>query len=251
MLNNILSSLGWVIRNDVSNNYQWEFQDPATSWFEGIIDLHSYIMVFVTILLFGVLWILTSIIFQSTYVGSWSNKFVYKYNVEGRMIEFIWTILPAFVLIAIAIPSFKLLYWMDEVVDPVITIKVIGQQWYWDVEFGDIVGYSSYMVPTEELEEGQYRLLEVDNRIVVPINKKIRVIVTSGDVIHSWAVPSLGIKTDAIPGRLNQTSMTLNREGVFYGQCSELCGVGHAFMPIVVQGVKLEDYILWLETHQD
>lgn len=241
----------FLISNDVAKDYQWQFQDPATTWFEGIIDLHSYIMVYVAFLLFGVLWLLASIILQSLDGSSkWNNRFTYKYNVEGRMLEFIWTIFPAVILILIAIPSFKLLYWMDEVIDPVITLKVIGKQWYWDVEYSDIVGYSSYMVPTEELEEGQYRLLEVDNRIVVPINTKIRVIVTSGDVIHSWAVPSLGIKTDAIPGRLNQTSMKLNREGVFYGQCSELCGVGHAFMPIVVQGVKLEEYILWLESQQ-
>lgn len=240
------------LTNDVAKDLQATFQDPATTWFEGIIDLHSYIMLYIVFLLFAVLWFLSSIILQSLSSSSlgrsFSNKFTYKYHVEGRLLEFLWTLFPAVILIFIAIPSFKLLYWMDEVIDPVLTIKVIGKQWYWDCEFSDIVGYSSYMVPTEELEKGQYRLLEVDNRIVLPINKKIRVIVTSGDVIHSWAVPSLGIKTDAIPGRLNQTSMSLNREGVFYGQCSELCGVGHAFMPIVVQGVKLEDYILWLES---
>lgn len=234
----------WVIYNDVAESYQWEFQDPATGWFEGIIDLHSYIMVYIIIVLIGVIWMVGAIVSEG------GNKIAYKYKVEGKLIEFIWTLLPAFILIAIAIPSFKLLYWMDEVVDPVLTIKVIGKQWYWDVEYGDIVNYSSYMVPTEELEEGRYRLLEVDNRIVVPINKKIRVIVTSGDVIHSWAIPSLGIKTDAIPGRLNQTSMTLNREGVFYGQCSELCGVGHSFMPIVIEGVKTEKYIEWLENQE-
>lgn len=233
--------------NDVAEKYQISFQDTGSTWYQGIVDLHSYIMVYVIVLLIGVTWILWSVIVQN---NVWKNKFTYKYHVEGRIIEFIWTVIPAIILIIIAIPSFKLLYWMDEVIDPVLTIKVIGKQWYWEVEYGDIVGYSSYMVPTEELEEGQLRLLEVDNRIVVPVNKKIRVIVSSGDVIHSWAVPSLGIKTDAIPGRLNQTSMTLNREGVFYGQCSELCGVGRGFMPIVVQGVKLEDYILWLESQQ-
>lgn len=133
-----------ILRNDVAELYQTTFQDPATKWFEGIIDLHGYIMVYIIILLTGVVWMIYSIVTQV-------NTLPLKYNVEGKVLEFVWTIFPAFILISIALPSFKLLYWMDEVVDPMITLKVIGKQWYWDYEISDLVSYSSYMVPTEEL----------------------------------------------------------------------------------------------------
>lgn len=171
----------------------------------------------------------------------------------STLIELIWTITPALILIAIAFPSFKLLYLMDEVIAPAMTLKAIGRQWYWSYEYSDYVNenneglsFDSYMIPTNDLEPGQLRLLEVDNRVVVPIDTHIRIISTASDVIHSFAVPSLGIKIDAIPGRLNQTSMLLQREGVFYGQCSELCGVWHGFMPIVIEAVSLEKYLTWL-----
>ena len=143
---------------------------------------------------------------------------------------------------------------MDEVIDPIITLKVIGSQWYWSYEYSDNLEFSdeplifdSYMIQEDDLTIGQFRLLEVDNRVVVPTNSHIRVLITASDVLHSWAIPSLGIKLDACPGRLNQTSMFIKREGVFYGQCSEICGVNHAFMPIVVEAVSLEDYLTWLK----
>lgn len=142
---------------------------------------------------------------------------------------------------------------MDELTDPSITIKAIGHQWYWTYEYSDYsssddqsIVYDSYMIPEDDLDLGQLRLLEVDNRVVLPINTHIRVIITSADVLHSWAIPSLGVKCDAVPGRLNQISVFLKREGVFYGQCSELCGANHGFMPIVVEGVSLENYIDWV-----
>jgi cytochrome c oxidase subunit 2 len=171
------------------------------------------------------------------------------------LIELIWTITPALVLIAIAFPSFKLLYLLDEVIDPVITVKAIGNQWFWTYEYSDYVNdtgetieFDSYMIPDTELESGQLRLLEVDNRVILPVDTHIRFIVTARDVIHSFAVPSLGLKLDALPGRLNQTSVIINREGVFYGQCSELCGILHGFMPIVIEAVSLESYLLWLSS---
>lgn len=139
---------------------------------------------------------------------------------------------------------------MDEVVDPSITIKVVGHQWYWSYEYSDYeagqVEYDSYMVPTADLEEGQFRLLEVDNRVVVPINTHVRVLVTGADVIHSFAVPALGVKLDAVPGRLNQTNFLVKRPGVFYGQCSEICGANHSFMPIVVEATSAENYVRWV-----
>jgi len=183
------------------------------------------------------------------------NKFIsHKFLIHGTTIELIWTITPALILVGIAIPSFKLLYLMDEVIDPAITIKVVGHQWYWSYEYSDYatqdgssIVFDSYMVPEEDLELGDLRLLEVDNRVVVPSHTHVRMIVTSADVIHSWAVPSLGVKVDAIPGRLNQLSFLANREGVFYGQCSEICGLQHAFMPIAVEVTDIENYCSYIE----
>ena len=149
-------------------------------------------------------------------------------------------------------PSFALLYSIDEVIDPSLTIKCVGHQWYWSYEYSDSanengsLNFDSYMIPEDELELGELRLLEVDNRVVLPTGTHIRVLITALDVLHSWAVPSLGIKVDSCPGRLNETSLFILREGVFYGQCSEICGVGHANMPIVVEAVKVQSYIDWL-----
>jgi cytochrome c oxidase subunit 2 len=143
---------------------------------------------------------------------------------------------------------------MDEILDPTITIKAIGRQWYWEYEYSDYISpelsFESYMIPTDNLEEGQLRLLEVDNRLILPSDTSIRVIVTAADVLHAWAVPSLGVKMDCVPGRLNQTSMYVKRNGVYYGQCSELCGVQHGFMPIVIEVVNINDYINWLKAYE-
>ncbi len=147
---------------------------------------------------------------------------------------------------------------MDEVIDPAITVKAIGHQWYWSYEYSDYINqnedslqFDSYMIPTDELNEGDLRLLEVDNRVIVPINTHIRIVVTGADVLHSWAVPSLGVKIDCVPGRLNQTSVLIKREGVYYGQCSEICGVQHGFMPIVIEAVPLTQYITWISSQLD
>ena len=172
---------------------------------------------------------------------------------HGTLIEVVWTVTPAIILLIIAVPSFSLLYAMDEIISPAITIKTLGHQWYWSYEYSDYTNnfdeaivFDSYMIPEEDLDLGQLRLLEVDNRLVVPVNTHIRVIVSAADVLHSWAVPSLGIKCDAIPGRLNQTSMFIKREGLYYGQCSEICGINHGFMPILVEAVSLPNYITWI-----
>ena len=156
-------------------------------------------------------------------------------------------------LIIIAVPSFALLYSVDEVVDPSVTLKIIGHQWYWSYEYSDYensdgenVVFDSYMLPDDELSVGDLRLLEVDNRVVLPVDTHVRLIVTSADVLHSWTVPSFGVKMDACPGRLNEASLFIQRPGVFYGQCSEICGVNHGFIPIAVEALKLEDYISWV-----
>jgi len=253
MINYLLSFLfNWFtpVFNDAPEPWQLSFQDGASPSFEGIMELHNQIMFYLVIILLGVSWVLTSIVIN---FNSNSNRIVHKYANHGTFIELVWTVTPAAILIAIAFPSFKLLYLMDEVIDPAMTIKALGHQWYWSYEYSDFVNedgesieFDSYMVPAEELEEGQLRLLEVDNRVVVPVHTHVRFIVSGTDVIHSFAVPSLGLKIDAIPGRLNATSVLIERPGVFYGQCSEICGVHHSAMPIAIEAVPLEQYLAWL-----
>lgn len=234
---------------DSPEPWQLGFQDPATPIMEGIIDLHHDIGFFMLVILFFVLWMLA----RTLYHFSHSRNPIPEKIIHGTTIEIAWTVAPSLILILIAIPSFALLYSLEEVVDPNVTIKAIGHQWYWSYEYSDYntadeggIVFDSYMIPDDELELGQLRLLEVDNRVVVPVNTNIRMIITGADVLHSWAVPSLGIKTDAIPGRLNQAGMYIKREGIFYGQCSELCGTNHAFMPIVVEAVSMDNYISWI-----
>ena len=242
-------SIGSVFA-DAPEQWQWDFQDAASPIMEGIVDLHHDLMFFLIIIVTFVLWMLIRVIMN---FNSKSNP-TPDTNNHGTAIEIIWTIIPAVILLFIAVPTFALLYSMDEGMDPAITIKAVGHQWYWSYEYSDYtsdtesLAFESYMVPEDILEEGQLRLLEVDNRVVVPVDTHIRVLVTSQDVLHSWALPSLGIKMDACPGRLNQVSMFIKREGVYYGQCSEICGVNHAFMPIVVEGVPLDDYVTWVSS---
>jgi len=237
---------------DIVEQWQMGFQDSATPVMEGIITFHNDLMYFLIIIVIFVVWILFRIIF----LFDEKKNPIPETFVHGSTIEIIWTTIPALLLLIIAIPSFALLYSMDEIIYPVMTIKVIGNQWYWTYEYSDILNYldsdeslifESYMIQESDLDIGQFRLLEVDNRVIVPTLTHIRVLITASDVLHSWAIPSLGIKLDACPGRLNQTSMFIKREGVFYGQCSEICGVNHAFMPIVIESVNIENYINWLQ----
>jgi cytochrome c oxidase subunit 1 len=241
---------------------QYGFQDPATSIMEGIIDFHHDLMVVLILISCLVSWMLLVIIIN--FRERKSNGKIIKINTQDLMmshhtiLEIIWTIIPSFILLCIAIPSFALLYSMDEIIFPELTVKVIGRQWYWTYEYSDNTiiptkqgllfpkrHYDSVMISTEDLQPGELRLLEVDKALVLPIKTHIRVLVSASDVIHSWAVPSLGCKIDAVPGRLNQISLYLKRPGVFYGQCSEICGVNHAFMPIVVHGVPYVDFMQW------
>ena len=230
------------------------FQDSATPQMEGLVELHDIIMYYLVIILFGVGWILFSIMYN--YVHN-KSPISHKYLNHGTLIELIWTITPAIVLILIAFPSFKLLYLMDEVSDPSMSILAEGHQWYWSYQYPDFINaeeefveFDSYIVPESDLEEGTLRMLEVDNRVIVPEDTHIRFILTSGDVIHSFACPALGLKCDAYPGRLNQISAYINREGVFYGQCSEICGILHSSMPIVIESVSIENFVEWLLTSQ-
>jgi cytochrome c oxidase subunit 2 len=231
---------------DAAEAWSLGFQDAGSLGAEGIQELHDAIMFYLVLVFVGVIWVLLSLI-------TTRSPLVSKYANHGTLIELVWTVSPALLLLAIAFPSFRLLYLLDEVVTPTMTIKVVGHQWYWSYEYSDYLGasgdpleFDSYMVPEAELEPGDLRLLAVDAPVVVPVHTHIRFIVTAGDVLHDFAVPSLGLKLDACPGRLNQTSVLIERASSYYGQCSELCGAYHAFMPIEVRAVPMDEYVTWL-----
>lgn len=239
------------IKCDAPKPWGLYFQDSASPQMEALVELHDNIMFYLVIILFAVGWILVSI--TRNYVNG-ASSISNKYLNHGTLIELIWTITPALILILIAFPSFKLLYLMDEVTDPSLSVLVEGHQWYWSYQYpdflndeGEFVEYDSYLIPESDLEEGALRMLEVDNRVILPELTHIRFIVTAADVIHSFASPALGIKCDAYPGRLNQVSVLINREGTFYGQCSEICGILHSSMPTVIQSVSLEKFLAWLQ----
>jgi cytochrome c oxidase subunit 2 len=176
------------------------------------------------------------------------NKLNNRFLLHGQTIEVIWTILPAIVLLFIAFPSLRILYLLDEVNNPSLSIKTIGHQWYWSYEYSDFqnLEFDSYIISTNDLELDSFRLLDVDNRIVLPTKNQIRILVTATDVLHSWTIPSLGVKIDANPGRLNQTNFFINRAGLFFGQCSEICGANHSFIPIVVESIPTNHFIKWV-----
>nr|CBL58287.1 cytochrome c oxidase subunit 2 [Tanytarsus aboensis] len=177
------------------------------------------------------------------------NQLNNRFLLHGQTIEVIWTVLPAIILLFIAFPSLRILYLLDEINNPTISLKSIGHQWYWSYEYSDFnnIEFDSYMIPSNEMSEENFRLLDVDNRIILPINNQIRILVTATDVIHSWTIPSLGVKIDANPGRLNQTNFYINRPGLYFGQCSEICGANHSFMPIVIESTPSNFFINWIK----
>nr|ADL39995.1 cytochrome oxidase subunit 2 [Tarphiota fucicola] len=214
-------------------------QDSASPLMEQLMFFHDHTLMILLMITTLVGYIMASLFF---------NKFNYRYLLEGQMIELIWTILPAITLIFIALPSLRLLYLLDEINNPLITIKTIGHQWYWSYEYSDFknIEFDSYMIPMNEMNNFNFRLLDVDNRIVVPFNSQIRMLVTALDVLHSWTIPSLSVKIDATPGRLNQINFFINRTGIFFGQCSEICGANHSFMPIVLESISPKFFISWI-----
>nr|CBL58280.1 cytochrome c oxidase subunit 2 [Paratanytarsus setosimanus] len=175
------------------------------------------------------------------------NKLNNRFLLHGQTIEVIWTILPAIVLLFVALPSLRILYLLDEINNPSISLKTIGHQWYWSYEYSDFnnIEFDAYMTTNNEMNT--FRLLDVDNRIILPTNNQIRILVTATDVLHSWTIPSLGVKIDANPGRLNQTNFFINRPGLFFGQWSEICGANHSFMPIVIESVPSNFFIKWVQ----
>nr|YP_011018091.1 cytochrome c oxidase subunit II [Bhatia longiradiata]WQH58289.1 cytochrome c oxidase subunit II [Bhatia longiradiata] len=216
------------------------FQDAVSPIMEQLIMFHDHTMMILTMITIVVLYMLISI---ST------NKLINRSLLEGQLIELIWTLMPAALLVMIAMPSLKTLYLLEEINKPLVTLKAIGHQWYWSYEYSDLkkIEFESYMKQTNNIEKNEFRLLEVDNRIMLPYNVQSRILVTSYDVIHSWTIPALGIKIDGSPGRINQGSIMLMRPGIFYGQCSEICGANHSFMPIVLESVKTKMFNSWIK----
>nr|YP_010022474.1 cytochrome c oxidase subunit II [Cathayia obliquella]QON98853.1 cytochrome c oxidase subunit II [Cathayia obliquella] len=220
----------------------FNLQNSASPLMEQIIFFHDHTLIILIMITILVGYIMINLFF---------NKFINRFLLEGQMIELIWTILPAITLIFIALPSLRLLYLLDEINNPLITLKTIGHQWYWSYEYSDFnnIEFDSYMISNNNLSLNNFRLLDVDNRIILPMSNQIRILITASDVIHSWTIPSLGVKVDANPGRLNQTNFFINRPGIFYGQCSEICGANHSFMPIVIESISIKNFINWINNY--
>nr|YP_008379037.1 cytochrome c oxidase subunit 2 [Leontopithecus rosalia]YP_009489715.1 cytochrome c oxidase subunit II [Leontopithecus chrysopygus]AGM47531.1 cytochrome c oxidase subunit 2 [Leontopithecus rosalia]AWH02147.1 cytochrome c oxidase subunit II [Leontopithecus chrysopygus]QXN53100.1 cytochrome c oxidase subunit 2 [Leontopithecus rosalia] len=217
---------------------QLGLQNATSPIMEELIAFHDHALMIIFLISSLVLYIISLML---------TTKLTHTSTMNAQEIEMIWTILPALILITIALPSLRILYMTDEFNKPYLTLKAIGHQWYWTYEYSDYedLVFDSYIMPTYFLEPGEFRLLEVDNRTTLPMEADIRMLISSQDVLHSWAVPSLGVKTDAIPGRLNQAMLASMRPGLFYGQCSEICGSNHSFMPIVLEFIYFQDFEVW------
>nr|UJG45542.1 cytochrome c oxidase subunit II [Monoclona rufilatera] len=218
----------------------FNLQDSASPLMEQLIFFHDHTLLILTMITTLVSYLMLMLFF---------NNFTNRFLLSGQLIEIIWTIIPAIILMFIALPSLRLLYLLDEVLNPSISLKTIGHQWYWSYEYSDFLNleFDSYMIPINEMNPYNFRLLDVDNRIILPMNSQVRMIVSAADVIHSWTVPALGVKIDGTPGRLNQTNFMINRPGLFFGQCSEICGANHSFMPIVIESTNMNYFINWVK----
>nr|WRK21481.1 cytochrome c oxidase subunit II [Nelidina sp. n.] len=215
------------------------FQDPVSPIMEQLIMFNDHMMMIIIMISSSVVYL----IFLLTF-----NKMINRMLLEGQMIEFIWTLIPAMLLSIIVMPSLKILYLIEEINKPLISIKAIGHQWYWSYEYSDYkkIEFESYLKPYSNMSD--FRLLDVDNRICIPQNIKTRMLISSYDVIHSWTIPSLGIKIDGCPGRMNQGSILIMRPGLYFGQCSEICGSNHSFMPIVLESIKMKFFMNWVKS---
>jgi cytochrome c oxidase subunit 2 len=224
-------------------DWQLGMQEAASTSAQHIHDFHDLMLYIITaIALFVLLLLIYVIIRFNKHVNPHPQQF--SHNV---LIEILWTVVPVVILIVIAIPSFRLLYYVDRTEKPELTLKVTGMQWYWNYEYPDQGGikFDSYMVKAEDLKAGQIRTLDTDEAVVLPVDTNIQILMTGGDVIHSWTVPALGVKIDAIPGRLNETWVKITKPGTYYGQCSEICGRDHSFMPIMIRAVSKDEFSQW------
>jgi len=223
---------------------QWGLQNSLRPVIEEYIYFHDYLIVVLVFIITGVAYFIAGLVCNQDYSRS---------LFERQFLEAVWTVIPAVILVAVAIPSLRILYRLDNSDKSQITLKVLGHQWYWSYEYSDFwstlnensINFDSYIINHQDLDSGFFRLLETDNRVVLPYLIRVRVLISRADVLHSWAVPRLGVKLDAMPGRLNQTSLSSYRPGLAYGQCSEICGANHRYMPIVLEFVEMKDFISW------
>uniref|UniRef100_UPI003001B2B7 cytochrome c oxidase subunit II n=1 Tax=Sannella crucifera TaxID=3019673 RepID=UPI003001B2B7 len=216
------------------------FQNANTPIMEQLIMFHDHAMMIILIITIMVVYMMLMITLK---------KFNNRFMLENQMIELVWTMIPAIMLIFIAMPSLKILYMLEETSKPLISIKTIGHQWFWSYEYSDFkkIEFDTYMNKT--INNYKFRLLETDNKIILPYNVKTRMLISSDDVIHSWTIPSMGIKIDASPGRINQGNLMMMRPGLYYGQCSEICGANHSFMPIMVESIDMNSFIKWVKKY--
>ena len=224
--------------------WQMNLQNPATPVAERLLEFHNFLLIVISIISLIVLGLL---IWCAIRYNSKANP-IPSTNTHNTFIEVMWTVIPIIILLVIAVPSYRLLYYMDRVENPELTLKVIGNQWYWTYEFpDDEIEFDSLPIPENEIDtaKGQHRLLEVDTPLLLPIDTDIRILFTSTDVLHAWTVPAFGVKLDTVPGRINETWTHITKKGKFYGQCSELCGINHSAMPIVVHAVSKEEFENW------
>ena len=236
----------------VPSDWGIDLQNPITEVAKDVYNMHFFVLIIITLITLFVLALLVWVCFR---YSEKNNKNPSK-TVHNTLIEILWTAIPVLILVVISIPSFKLLYKQDVIPEPDLTIKAIGYQWYWGYEYPDHgnFSYEAFMLQSEEEVEDNKpfkRMLTTDTKVVVPVNKIVRVQVTAADVLHSWAVPALGVKTDAVPGRLNETWFRADKTGIFYGMCSELCGVNHQSMPIEVHVVTESEFKAWVEESQE
>jgi len=234
---------------DIPWPWQFGFQNPATQVMESLVDFHHDLMFYIYIILGFVITMLVQIMFY--YDANHKTIKLQPWWTHHTQLEIIWTIIPMYILYIIGGPSFVLLYSMEELTNPRVTLKAIGRQWYWHYEYGDFdktIAFDAYMVPDTE---SKLRLLDVTNEIFIPNKVQVRLLTTASDVLHSWTIPALGIKLDACPGRLNQTSLLTKRPGLFYGQCSEICGINHGFMPIALRSVDWTMFRHWINFQLD
>jgi cytochrome c oxidase subunit 2 len=227
------------------HNWQLGFQQAATPVKERIASFHDELLIIITLITIFVMGLLAYVIVR---FNARANP-VPTRTTHNTLIEVIWTVVPVLILVIIAIPSFKLMYYMDRTAKADMTIKVTGHQWYWSYEYPDAgeVGFDSNIIPVDQLKPGQKRLLDVDNRLIVPVDTTVRVLIIGSDVMHSWFVPSFGVQMYAVVGRSNESWFNVEKEGVYYGQCNQICGVNHAFMPIVVEAVSKQAFAKWVD----
>ena len=225
-------------------DWQLGFQEAASESMRDIISFHDNLLLPIIVAISAFVLFLMLYVCVKFRASANPNPSKRTHNVA---VEVLWTLIPCLILIVIAVPSFKILYKQDAIPKADLTIKAIGYQWYWGYEYPDEnIIFDSYMVEDKDLKANQPRLLAVDNELVVPVNKVVKVLITANDVLHAWALPSFGVKRDAVPGRINETWFKAEEVGTYYGQCSELCGIKHAFMPITVRVVSEEEYQEWL-----